>query len=104
MSTDVYMKFSKNLKNYLESHNLSLKEMADKLGVPSSTIHGWLNGIAPKNIVTLKKVALLMNCSIDELCFDDDQSQGHIDPDLVITLGKVSFKIVLKRIDKKGIS
>ena len=95
------MKFSKNLNNYLESKKLSIKELAESLKVPSLTVHGWLNGIPPKNILTLKKIALHLNCTIDELCFDDKIDNGHIDPDLVISLGQISYRIVLKRIEKK---
>ena len=66
------MKFSENLKHHIQEHNLSLKELAIKLNVPPSTVHGWLNGIPPKNILTIKKIADLFNCSLDKLCFNEE--------------------------------
>jgi transcriptional regulator with XRE-family HTH domain len=101
MKTEDEMKFSKNLNKYLESKNLSIKELADSLKVPSSTVHGWLNGVPPRSIFTLKKIALHLNCTIDELCFDEKRIDGFKDPDLVISLGQFSYRIVLKRIEKK---
>ncbi len=99
MSIDDYMKFAKNLKDFITKNNLSLKELADQLEVPSSTVHGWINGVPPKSIKTLKKVALLMNCSIDELCFDEKHA-SH-DPDINITIGDFTYKLILKRVDRK---
>jgi transcriptional regulator with XRE-family HTH domain len=99
------MNFSKNLKAYMAKNNMSLKEFATKLGVPNSTVHGWLNGIPPKNILMLKRIATHMNCTIDELCFDEERSktsdfQGLIESNLVLSLGEDSFQLILKKIIK----
>jgi transcriptional regulator with XRE-family HTH domain len=99
MTIDDYMKFSKNLKAFISKHNLSLKDLADQLEVPSSTVHGWVNGVPPKSIMTLKKIALLMNCSIDELCFDE-QHENH-DPDININIGGSTFKLIIKKVERK---
>jgi hypothetical protein len=50
-SDGVKLVFSQNLKIYLEAHRYSLKEFAHKIGVPISTVHGWLNGVPPKNVI-----------------------------------------------------
>jgi transcriptional regulator with XRE-family HTH domain len=92
-----YMTFSKNLKEFIAKKNWSLKDLADHLGVPSSTAHGWLNGVPPKNIKTLKKIAVLMECSIDELCFDENHN-SH-DPNINITIGETTFKLILKKVE-----
>ncbi len=98
MTIDDYMKFAKNLKDFIAKNNLSLKDLADQLEVPSSTVHGWINGVPPKSIKTLKKVALLMNCSIDELCFDEKSDHKTFDPDINLTIGNSTFKVILKKI------
>jgi transcriptional regulator with XRE-family HTH domain len=41
---------SKNLQKFMDSKNLSLLELSEMLGKPSSTVHGWPNGMVPKNI------------------------------------------------------
>jgi transcriptional regulator with XRE-family HTH domain len=97
MTIDDYMKFSKNLKDFIAKNNLSLKDLADQLEVPSSTVHGWINGVPPKSIKTLKKIALLMNCSIDELCFDERMTTENVDSNILLTIGNVTYRIVLKK-------
>jgi transcriptional regulator with XRE-family HTH domain len=99
MSIEEYMKFAQNLKEFITKNNLSLKELSERLEVPSSTVHGWINGVPPKNIKTLKKIAVLMNCSIDELCFDEKHALH--DPDINITIGDATFKLIIKRVEKK---
>ena len=97
MTIDDYMKFAKNLKDFISKNNLSLKDLADQLEVPSSTVHGWVNGVPPKSIKTLKKVALLMNCSIDELCFDERNISNNLESNIFLTIGNVTYRIVLKK-------
>ena len=96
-----YMKFSENLKHHIQEHNLSLKELAIKLDVPPSTVHGWLNGIPPKSILTIKKIADLFNCSIDKLCFSEE-FEKMVPEDLdyygMIQIGKNRYKVVLEKI------
>ena len=52
--------------------NLTQKKLASDLGIPLSTVHGWLNGVLPKSITDLKKIALYLEISIDELCFGEE--------------------------------
>jgi transcriptional regulator with XRE-family HTH domain len=99
MTIDDHMKFAKNLKDFISKNNLSLKDLAEQLEVPSSTVHGWINGVPPKSIKTLKKIAVFMNCTIDELCFDE-KFDAH-DPDIQITIGSSTFKLIFKRVEPK---
>ena len=95
------MKFSENLKHHIQEHNLSLKELAIKLNVPPSTVHGWLNGIPPKNILTIKKIADLFNCSLDKLCFNEEFEKldpEDLDYSGMIQIGKNRYKVVLEKI------
>jgi transcriptional regulator with XRE-family HTH domain len=99
------MNFSKNLNAYMAKNNMSLKELALKLGVPNSTVHGWLNGIPPKNILMMKKISTHLNCSIDQLCFDQEplkteNFQGLIESNLILSLGDDSFQLILKKVIK----
>ena len=101
MSDNINNQISKKLQSYLETHRLSLSELAERLEVPTSTVHGWLNGVAPKNILTIKRIANLMNKSLDELCFNETPKSRHQDTDLVITIGESSFRISLIPHEKK---
>ena len=99
MTIEEIMKFSTNLKTYLKNNNLSLKEFAEKLGVPISTAHGWVNGVPPKSIKTMKEISLILDISVDDLCFGDRERMHETD--LVISIGNESFKLILKKLSKK---
>ncbi len=95
--------FAKNLLKYFNEHNLSLKDFAQDLEVPISTVHGWLNGTTPRNIITLKKIALFLSCSIDELCFDEkkitSQKSHKLESNLTLSLGDVKYQVVLLKMN-----
>jgi transcriptional regulator with XRE-family HTH domain len=95
------MKFANNLKEFISKNNLSLKDLAEQLGVPSSTVHGWINGVPPKSITTLKKIAQLMDCSIDELCFGEQFNDLTLDPKINFTIGNSTFKVIFKKVESK---
>ena len=98
MTIDELMKFRTNLKMYQKKNNLSLKEFAEKLDVPLSTAHGWINGVPPKSIKTIKEISQALNMTFDELCFGDKEL-AH-ETDLVISIGPESFRLIFKKIDK----
>jgi transcriptional regulator with XRE-family HTH domain len=99
MTIEEVMKFSTNLKAYLKNNNLTLSEFAEKLGVPISTAHGWVNGVPPKSIKTMKEISIILDTSVDDLCFGD---RNHMhETDLVISIGNESFKLILKKLPKK---
>ncbi len=91
------MEFAKNLKNFLSKHNLSLIDLPDQLEVLPSTVYGWLNDVPPKSIKTLKKVALLLNGSINENCFDNLKISEYVESNINLTIGKITYRIVLKK-------
>ncbi len=61
--------FEKKLKSLLETHNLSVTELAKRTGVPKTNIQSWLTGTSP-NVVQVDKVATYFNMTVDELVFD----------------------------------
>lgn len=65
------LQFSENLSRYLKSSGLTLKDLARELEVPISTIHGWMNGIPPRSLIKIKQISQVLNCTMDELCFND---------------------------------
>lgn len=69
------MQLDKNLKKMMTTKKMSLKTLSTEVRVPSSTIHGWLNGAAPKSLIDLKRIADYFDLSIDELCFGKNEKQ-----------------------------
>jgi transcriptional regulator with XRE-family HTH domain len=93
---------AKNLEKYMQTNNLSLNEFAQELDEATSTVHGWLNGIPPKNVLTIKKIAHILGMTMDELCFERIEKNiqaKSLSTDLVIKVGQKSFKIVLEPLD-----
>lgn len=56
-----------SLKKVRESKGLSVKYMADKLGVDRSTYWRYENGKRKISIETIKKVAEILDVSINEI-------------------------------------
>ncbi|MFZ4715542.1 MAG: helix-turn-helix domain-containing protein [Bacteriovoracaceae bacterium] len=92
------MHLSKNLNEHLKKRGISLNELARQLDVPVSTVHGWLNGVEPKNIRDFKRVSDYLGISIEELCFGDGTNE---DPNLYISWGKKTYKLHLSKIEKE---
>jgi transcriptional regulator with XRE-family HTH domain len=92
------MNFSKNLRDYLNSKDLSINELARRLEVPVSTIHGWLNGVEPKNMRDLKKVSVFLGITIDELCFGEVKT--YVKTDIRVSIGEDSFHVYLSKVEK----
>lgn len=59
-----------NLKNVRKNKNLTQKELAAKLNLDQSTISKYEKNIILPNIVILKKIAQILDCSIDDLLKD----------------------------------
>ncbi len=55
----------------MEERRIRLSELAREVDVPKSTIHSWMYGCQPRDLVALKKVADYFSISVDEICFGD---------------------------------
>lgn len=56
-----------SIRYHREKNNLTQAELAAKLGVNSNTVTQWETGARKPNIIMLKSVAKLLNCTTDEL-------------------------------------
>lgn len=56
-----------NLKKLRMSKNLTQKDLAKKLKVERTTVTMWENGHSTPNLQTLKKIAQILDCTIDDL-------------------------------------
>ncbi len=56
-----------NIKKFRMSRNLTQKDLADKLKVERTTVTMWENGYSSPSIQTLKKIAAVLNCTVDDL-------------------------------------
>ena len=56
-----------NLKQLRMSKKFTQKQLAERLGVKRTTICMWETGNSSPSLEILKKIAQVLNCSIDEL-------------------------------------
>ncbi len=63
------IKLHQVLKFELEKRDLSQKDLVSKARIGQSTLHGYLNGVIPKGLITLIKVSQFLDVSVDELIF-----------------------------------
>lgn len=58
---------SMSIKKMRQKRGLTQKQLADRLGVKQSNISRWESGAFKPNAATLKKMAAVLNCRIDDL-------------------------------------
>ncbi len=56
-----------HIKEFRVSNNLTQKELADLLKVERTTVTMWEKGSSCPSIQTLKKIADVLNCKIEDL-------------------------------------
>jgi transcriptional regulator with XRE-family HTH domain len=100
MSISHVMELDKNLKNLMTAKNLKLAHLAKSVGIPKSTIHGWINGARPRDIIELNKVANFFGLNVHELCFGKDIKKTNVknvkEEEVISRLGEI--ELVLRRV------
>ena len=56
-----------NIKECRRSKKLTQSDLANALGVERTTVSMWENNCSRPSIDTLKQIAKILNCSLDEL-------------------------------------
>ena len=97
--------FSQNLRRLMEERRIRLSHLAHEVGVPKSTIHSWMYGGQPRDLVALKKVAEYFALSVDAIYFSDltdepekDQTTLRLQTKDELNIG--SFDVILLRRQK----
>ncbi len=60
---------SSQIKGILEIRRITIEELANKSQVPIVYISDWIIGAIPHNLLLVKKLALYLEISMDQLCF-----------------------------------
>lgn len=55
------------IRKYRELHEMTQKELAEQLGVTPSAVTMWESGERKPDIIMLKKLASIFDCTTDEL-------------------------------------
>lgn len=98
---EINIKLQKNLKKLMKAQKIGLKDLSSELDLSVSTVHGWLNGVTPKSLIEIKKVAIYLGVTFDELCFGEDVQINKIETDILISIGDSSYKVIFLKFDNK---
>ena len=67
------MKFNEKLKYLRESKSFTQDEIASRLNIARQSVSKWEQGINEPDIETLKKLCVILDCSIGDLIDDDKE-------------------------------
>ncbi len=67
---DIYL--ANNLNQLINQKSLSITMIAREVGMNKSTLHNYCNGVIPRNILSLKKLANFLDISLNDLIFENN--------------------------------
>ncbi len=85
------MKLDLILKKLMKEKNLSFKQLASMSGVKRSSLQDWGQGISPRNLDDLKRVAEALNVDFSYLIFGQD---AHTKQSVEDVLNSIPTKVI----------
>lgn len=73
------IKLAGNLKRILAHKKITVSIAAKKVGMNKSTLHGYCNGVVPRNLLKIRDLADLLEVSFAELIFGGDNNPSSAD-------------------------
>lgn len=71
--------FSKNLKYYLDQYDMSQAELAKRLGVSTTSVSNWVQGLKAPRMDKVDSMCDLFNCSRSDLMEDRAKVGYYVD-------------------------
>lgn len=101
------MTLKHQLKLFLDHHEMTAAQLARKSGVSPQVLSLWLKGADPKKMSQVKKVADVLEITVDQLCFGsglDKQDQKVTELDALLGDQWISgvFEVRFRRLKVKG--
>ncbi len=69
--------FSKRLRYYLKKYELTQNELAKRLGVGTTSVYNWCNGIKSPRMDKVDAMCRLFNCKRSDLMEDRDEESSY---------------------------
>jgi len=70
--------FSKRLRYYLNKHEMTQVELANKLGVGATSVYNWCNGIKAPRMDKIDAMCDLFDCRRSDLIEDGDNDKENL--------------------------
>lgn len=69
--------FSKRLRYYLTKNNMPQNELAKRLGVGTTSVYNWCNGIKSPRMDKVDAMCQIFNCKRSDLMEEKDESDTY---------------------------
>lgn len=69
MDINLEIKLAENLQKVLQDRKISVTALAKQIGMNKSTLHGYCNGVVPRNLLKLHQLAAALDVPFIELVF-----------------------------------
>ncbi len=66
MTSDL-LKLRENIISLSKEKGVTVTKVASEIGIAKSTLHGWVEGVTPKNLNTIIKLAKYFGVTLNEL-------------------------------------
>lgn len=74
--------FSKKLRHYLKINGMTQAELAQKLGVGTTSVYNWCNEVKMPRMNKLRALCDLFECSALDLLTEDSQEYYYLNDDV----------------------
>lgn len=92
--------FSERLRYYLEEYNMTQLELSKRLGVGTTSVYNWCNGIKTPRMDKVDAMCKIFNCKRSDLMEDKSTSPTTTHKGIVINvLGRVAAGIPIEAIE-----
>ena len=96
------IKLKDSLAKELKRRKLSITKLAKSCGIPTSVLHGWINGTLPsaKNLHLIKVLSDYLKLPVDEMLFEENEEK---DPSSLILFsstfrdGDAQYKLTIEK-------
>lgn len=80
MKSNGKVRLAENLNRLMKEKKIAMSTTAKKTSINRSTLHSYCNGVIPKHVITVKKLADFFGVTFEELLFGYNEAQSESKP------------------------
>lgn len=93
------IKVGENLQRLMADRKVTVTVAARDVGMNKSTLHGYCNGVVPRNLKQLKALADYLGVSFDELIFGGIPDSTSVKQESTI---EGRYEVIIKRVTRSS--